>query len=141
PGTGSIMESPPRTIQPAHVVKTQNLAVITLNRPIGHREYPKIGIRDHNRFARQSVDQQLQQALFTDRLTAVHRTPLRAQSQPRIEIMRGQQAQYRPVRYSVLIAGGRIGLHQFLAVRHAYRSAVKEKCGAPVWRQLGLLDY
>src|ERR1035438_3491145 len=40
----------------------------------------------------------------------------------------------------MLIGGGRIGFHQFLAMRHTYRSAVQEKRGSPLWRQLGLRD-
>src|SRR5436190_1128762 len=52
---------------------------------------------------------------------------MRAHSQPRIEIMRHQQAQQRPVRYAVLIAAGRIVFHQFLAMRQAPGSAVQEK--------------
>ena len=107
---------------------------------IGHRENAEIGIPHHYRLAGQVLDGFLQQALFADRLSAVHRTPMRAQSESRIEIVRHQQAQYRPVRYAVLIAGGRIGCHQFLAMGHALGTAVKEKCGPAVRRQRGLID-
>jgi len=138
PAIGAILQGSSGQMQSPHGGQAQDHGVVALLRRIGHREYPKVGIRHRDRCAGQPLDQPLEQLLFADRLTAVHRTPHRARSHPRIKIVRRQQAQQGPVRYAVLIAGGRISSFQLCAMRHAHRSAVKEKGGSPLGRHLGL---
>jgi len=107
---------------------------------IGHRKDSEVAVAQGNGGLRQSPQDLFGQSLFAHRGRSIQRAPAGAHCQSADHIVRYQHPYRRPVRGSMLVARGWIGLHQLRGMGKQKRGSVQQKHRSPhTGKPLGLL--